>query len=165
MTSSPDEPTGIDTTATENVPGWTRAFVGIFLTAFVICGLLGIEAWPLSGFRLFSHLRTADHTALIGVTVDDEGVETPIPFGRLPAAYRGFGFVARDLPSLTSRERLSTCRVWMTAVERELERDVAGVRIYRLDVPVLPRAGERPASRPARSLVYGCSAGDSDATA
>jgi hypothetical protein len=165
MTSSPDEPVRRDTTTTENVPGWTRAFVGLFLTAFVICGLLGIEAWPLSGFRLFSHVRTADHTAFVAATVDDDGLETPIPFGRLPAAYSGFGFVARDLPSLMSRERLSTCRVWIDVAERELGRDVAGVRIYRLDITVLPRTGERAARRPARTLVYGCSVEGSDVPA
>jgi hypothetical protein len=165
MTSSPDEPVGTNTTTTESVPRWTRAFVGVFLTAFVLCGLLGIEAWPLSGFRLFSHLRTADHTAFVAVTVNDDGLETPIPFGRLPAAYRGFRFVARDLPSLTSEERLTMCRVWMDVAERELERDVAEVRIYRLDITVLPRTDGRAVSRTARSLVYDCSARGSDAPA
>jgi hypothetical protein len=165
MTSSPDEPVGTDTTTTESVPRWTRAFVGLFLTAFVLCGLLGIEAWPLSGFRLFSHLRTADRTSFVAVIVDDDGLETPIPFGRLPAAYSGFGFVARDLPSLTSGERLSTCRVWTDVAERELGRDVAEVRIYRLDITVLPRTGGRAVSRPARSLVFDCSARGSDAPA
>jgi hypothetical protein len=165
MTSSPDESVSTDTTTTEYVPRWTRAFVGLFLTAFVLCGLLGIEACPLSGFRLFSHLRTADRTAFVVVTVDDHGLETPIPFGRLPAAYRGSGFVARDLPSLSSEERLSTCRVWIDVAERELGRDVAEIRIYRLDITVLPRTGERAASRPARSLVYDCSTGGSVAPA
>jgi hypothetical protein len=53
----------------------------------------------------------------------------------------------------------------MDVAERELGRDVAEVRIYRLDITVLPRTGERAASRPARSLVYGCSAEGPDAPA
>ncbi|HKZ75754.1 MAG TPA: hypothetical protein VJ259_03740 [Actinomycetota bacterium] len=42
----------------EDVPLRIRAVVAVFLSAFLVCGLAGVEAWPLSGFRLFSHLRT-----------------------------------------------------------------------------------------------------------
>src|SRR5206468_2883631 len=40
------------------VPRWAKWFVSLFLTAFVVCGVVGIEAWPLTGWRLFSHVRT-----------------------------------------------------------------------------------------------------------
>ena len=43
----------------ERPPRGIRVFVWIFLAAFMICGAAGIEAWPLTGFRLFSHLRTS----------------------------------------------------------------------------------------------------------
>ena len=42
----------------ERVQPWARPFVTTLLGAFVLCGLFGIEAWPLSGFRLFSAPRS-----------------------------------------------------------------------------------------------------------
>jgi hypothetical protein len=33
----------------ERVPVRARVFVAAFLSAFLVCGLFGIEAWPLTG--------------------------------------------------------------------------------------------------------------------
>lgn len=164
MTARSDGSVEANRATTENVPAWTRVFVGAFLTAFVICGLFGVEAWPLSGFRLFSHVRTVDRATFVAVTVDADGIEDPIPFKRLPAAYRGFGFVARALPSLSPADRLAACRVWADVAELELGRHVAEVRVYRLDITLLPRAGERAVSQPVRTLAYGCTVDDPDAS-
>jgi hypothetical protein len=38
-------------------PAWTRRFVAVFLAAFVVCGIFGLEAWPLTGWRLFADAR------------------------------------------------------------------------------------------------------------
>jgi hypothetical protein len=81
MASTPD-------TGTERPQPWARPFVAVLLAAFVTCGVLGIEAWPLSGFRLFSAPRGAVTTGwrLIAVTADGERVR--INVSRLGAAYR-----------------------------------------------------------------------------
>jgi hypothetical protein len=54
----------------EGTPRWAAWFVGLFLSAFVICAVGGIEAWPLTGWRLFSHLRYEHQTSWRAAGVD-----------------------------------------------------------------------------------------------
>src|SRR6266511_3523031 len=60
-------------TGAEPVAPWARRFVWAFLAAFVIAGVFGIEAWPLTGWRLFADARTAKQVSWQGVTVDAAG--------------------------------------------------------------------------------------------
>src|SRR6266511_1677784 len=76
-------------TGAEPVAPWARRFVWAFLAAFVIAGVFGIEAWPLTGWRLFADARTAKQVSWQGVTVDAAGRERPIPWDDLPVRFRG----------------------------------------------------------------------------
>jgi len=67
-----------------------RLFVVAFTLAITICGALSIEAWPLTGWRLFSHERQQISTSWMATSVDARGRETPIPFGRFDQADRHF---------------------------------------------------------------------------
>jgi hypothetical protein len=142
--------------ANEEVPLRIRVFVAVFLSAFLLCGLTGVEAWPLSGFRLFSHLRTEDHVGWTATSEDRVGQETPIPFHFLPEAYRGFGFVARELPGMSAVDRLATCRAWAEAVRERFGREVVAIHVYRSDVSLLPREGTRSSGTTERRLVTTC---------
>jgi hypothetical protein len=139
----------------EVVPHRIRVFVWAFLAAFAVCGTLGIEAWPLTGFRLFSHLRSNDLVTYRTVAVDGVGSETPVPFGRLPVAYKGFGLIAPTLQSLPPDRARSACADLLNAV-RERSNDVVAIDVYRLTIDLSVRDGSRPAGRPARQLVYHC---------
>ena len=55
----------------------------------MVCGVAGLEAWPLTGWRLFADARQARQPGFQAVTVDRAGRETPIPFADLPVGYRG----------------------------------------------------------------------------
>src|SRR6266511_4560771 len=74
-------------TGAEPVAPWARRFVWAFLAAFVIAGVFGIEAWPLTGWRLFADARTAKQVRWQGVTVDAAGRERPIPWDALPFSF------------------------------------------------------------------------------
>lgn len=136
-------------------PRWVRRSVLAFLAAFAVCGLAGIEAWPLSGFRLFSHLRYEHQVSWAAATIGPDGTESPIRFGLLPPAHRGFVLVMRDFPAASPQEQDAVCRAWADAVRRT-DRAVVAVRIYQVEWDLLPREDGRAASPVKRTLRYMC---------
>jgi hypothetical protein len=97
-----------------------------FLAAVAACGVLQVELWPLSGFLLFSQVRTGTHVTWELVAVDDAGAEARVD----PAAMgRGFRQTAHALPAIASgpaRERQAACGAWLSRLD-----DVRTVRAYR----------------------------------
>ena len=145
----------METRATaEPAAPWARRFVWAYLAAFVIAGLFGFEAWPLTGWRLFADARTATQLSWQAVTVDGAGRERAIPFADLPVRYHGSVQVLKGFPQRSPRQRAAICRAWAGAV-RARGGDVREIRIYRLQVDVSRRLGDRGAP-PRRSLRYTC---------
>jgi hypothetical protein len=132
-----------------------RTFVAAFLAAFAVCGLFGIEAWPLTGWRLFSQLRTDHQVSWRAFAVDGRGYEEAIRFEDLPRAYRNFPLVMRTFASLSPREQVAACRAWLAAARREMT-VVGAVRIYRVDWYLSYRRGSGDGPAPARKLLYTC---------
>jgi hypothetical protein len=135
-------------------PAWTRRFVAVFLAAFVVCGTFGLEAWPLTGWRLFADARQPVQVAWQAVTVDPAGRETPVPFGDLPAGFHGNVQVLKGFAGLPAGEQAAVCRAWADAV-RDRGGQVEAVRGYRTVTDLSRRVGERSAP-PARELRWTC---------
>jgi hypothetical protein len=135
-------------------PAWTRRFVAVFLAAFVVCGTFGLEAWPLTGWRLFADARQPVQVAWQAVTVDPAGRETPVPFGDLPAGFHGNVQVLKGFAGLPAGEQAAVCRAWADAV-RARGGQVEAVRGYRTVTDLSRRVGERGAP-PARELRWTC---------
>jgi hypothetical protein len=144
-------------------PRWARRFVTAYLAVFVVCGLAGLEAWPLTGWRLFADARQAVQPGWQAVTVDRAGRETPVPFRDLPAGYQGYVQVLNGFPALAPDRKVAVCRAWAEAV-RARGGEVAAVRLYRTETDVSQRAGRRGAP-PRRTLRYTCRDGSVDAAA
>jgi len=56
----------IDTTAdpTRAAPSRrVRRFVNVYLALFIAFGLVQLELWPLTGFRLYAEIRTEERTS------------------------------------------------------------------------------------------------------
>jgi hypothetical protein len=141
----------------ERAPIGPRLFVAVFLSAFILCGFLGIEAWPLTGWRLFSHLRTSTLTTWQAQTVDVAGRATPLRFGQLPRAYRNFALIMKNFVAQPPGEQAAACADWAQAA-RDEGRQVQAVRIYRLQWDLSQRVDDR--ARPTgRRLVYSCEPG------
>ncbi len=138
----------------EPVARWARRFVWACLAVFVLAGLFGFEAWPLTGWRLFADARTARQLSWQAVTVDGAGRELPVPFAGLPIRYQGNVQVLKRYPERPPSEQAAICRAWADAV-RARGGDVREVRIYRLEVDVSQRLGDRGAP-PTRRLRYSC---------
>lgn len=139
---------------TDDVPRWTRPFVATFLAAFLLVALVGVDAWPLTGWRLFSHLRSSHQTTWNAATVDAAGAEHPVRFARFPAM-RGFSLLAAQLPRLSPPRRVAVCTAWAAAVH-ESDRTVRLFRVYRMERDLSQRAGDRAAPPLSRTLVYAC---------
>jgi hypothetical protein len=141
---------------TDDVPRWARPFVAAFLAAFLVVGLLGVDAWPLTGWRLFSHLRSSHQTTWDATTVDAAGAEHPVRFARFPQAMRGFSLLAARLPRLSPSRRAAVCAAWAAAVH-EGDRTVRLFRVWRVERDLSRRAGERAAAPISRTVEYACS--------
>jgi hypothetical protein len=117
-----------DPTAAPVGPG-VRRFALAFLAVFLACSLGGIEAWPLTGWNLYSRARSDEVARWRAVTVDHDGGEHGIVWDALPVAYRN---TYRQLPDLAERhptDREPVCRAWAEAV-RDRGQEVTAVRVY-----------------------------------
>jgi len=139
------------------VPAWTRALVAVFLAAFIVCGLGGIELWPLTGWRLFSVSRQPLDIGWSAVTVDARGAETPLPLGRMPISYRGAALLVGRFARMKDADREALCEALVAGANEAGARAVA-IRIYRVQVDHSIRSGKRNA--PGHStLAYECGNG------
>jgi len=145
-------------TEPERVPRRIRLFVAAFLAVFVFCGAFGREAWPFTGWKLFSYLRYDHNLSLTVATVDPAGVETPIAFGDLPRAYGWAPNIMSGFPKLTPARQEAVCAAWASAVRARGEVVVA-VRIYEEERYASRRDGNRGAAPFARTLRYTCGNG------
>lgn len=102
------------------------------MAAVAVCGLLGVEAWPLTGWRLFSQLRGPVVTRFEARTVAADGTERPIPFDRLPHAYSGSGPALVRMAGQSPEQREVVCRSWAVVTARVTEVPVTEVRVYQL---------------------------------
>jgi hypothetical protein len=128
-----------------------------FLAAFLVCGLFGIEAWPLTGWRLFADARQRHQHGRLAVAVDQAGVERPVPFAELPAGFQGHVQVLRGFNRLADAERAAVCDAWAGEL-RARGWAVAEIRIDDTVTDVGDRRGLRGAP-PRRTPRWVCETG------
>jgi hypothetical protein len=139
---------------TESIPRPVRVGIGVFLALFIFTGIFEIQAWPFTGWRLFSHTRTDESVALAAVAVDRAGHSYPL-HGRRVTAFRDLSAVAAYFDGLSPASKAATCRAWLSSVRSVVPSAVA-VRIYRVTQELVPRSRGRPAAPPVRSLAFEC---------
>jgi hypothetical protein len=145
-------------------PRFARLFVAVFLAAFVICALATVEAWPLTGWRLFSHLRSDEQTAWSATAVDSRGHEHEYPLGASEMGYRGFIFLMGGFAERSPAEQLELCDTWREGSSELLGFEASEVRIYLSEWTLSERERDR-AVRGEPELRYTCRPGAVDARA
>lgn len=132
-----------------------RVLFGSFFLLFAVAAAADVNAWPLTGWRLFSTVRGPTLPGWEAVVVADDGGEAPVPFDRMGRGYRGALHVLQDFPRLPDDERQAVCRTWASAA-RGVGTDVAAVRIYRT-VSTVSLGTSPPTTAKTRRLHTTCS--------
>lgn len=107
-----------------------RVLTWLLVAAVAVSGLSGIEAWPLTGWRLFSERRhpvTTRHEARVAAA---DGSEAPVPFNDLPSSYSGSVPVLAQMARQRPDRREPACSAWADATARLTGIPVAEVRVY-----------------------------------
>ncbi len=149
-------PAGDEPASAQSVPRSLRIGVGAFLAVFVFTGIFEIQAWPFTGWRLFSKTRSDESVALVAVAVDRAGHSYPL-HGRRVSALRNLSAVAGYFDGLSTASKAATCRAWLSSVRRVVPSAVA-VSIYRMTQQLVPRSRGRPTLPPVKNLAIQCSA-------
>jgi hypothetical protein len=107
-----------------------RLYAIALVVAVALCGALSIEAWPLTGWRLFATERRPIAHGWMATSVDARGHETEIPFDRFPAADRHLTSVMWTYAARTPAEQEATCVAWARLVRRYGGSAERGLRLY-----------------------------------
>jgi hypothetical protein len=138
---------------TDEVAPRVRRALYAFLLAFVMCGVLHLELWPFTGFRLFSELRPAERQSWELEAVDPAGTEHPIVLHDLPVAYRNTSKLLLGFPHRSTESRDAVCDAWVAPLEAKGQA-VADVHVYEVTASVRPHGPP-----PHRRLAYRCGSG------
>jgi hypothetical protein len=137
-----------------NAPRLARSFVLLFLAAMAAAAIFTWEPWPITSFRLFSHLRQDQQHGWAAVVTGTDGEETPLAIAGPAGDLRNFGFRMAEFETTSWQRRDEICRAWLAPLQ---ERGGAEIRLYRLRWRLSRRIenGDR-AAPPSRKLAFVC---------
>ena len=131
-----------------------RVLLYVFLLTFVYFGVEGKELWPMTGWRLFSSVRTDSQSSWQVDYIGVDGRSRPVPFDRMSWAYRGFPQVLRGFPDLPRDDQVGVCSAWLGALQAlGIESDQ--LEIHRTTWRLSDREGPR-AKPPRKVLAFTC---------
>jgi hypothetical protein len=138
-------------------PRLARPFVLAFLVVMAAAAILVWEPWPITSFRLFSHLRQDQQHGWAAASVDADGVEKPLQLAELSSGFRGFGFRMAEFESSSWDRRDEICRTWVAPLADAGGGQQQEIRIYRTEWRLSRRVdgGER-AAPPRQTLAFVC---------
>ena len=114
----------------DTVPRSARWLVGALFALLLVPGLIGFDAWPLTGWRLFSLARDETQTRWVVEAVDDGGSARIVDLEELPLRYRHAEWPMSDLPGASTERRQAVCEALLGAVV-DVEPTTVELRIAR----------------------------------
>lgn len=130
--SAPEDP---------SVPARARALVWSVIAVVAVAGFLGLELWPVTGWKLFSVSRTEMANRWVIEGVYDDGDSRIIDFGELPVAYSNSEWPLRSVGSGGTERSRALCRVLLDAAH-DRDPDLVGLRIARDSQRLVPDGDE-----------------------
>jgi hypothetical protein len=115
---------------TDAAPRSARWLVGALFLLLLVPGLVGFDAWPLTGWRLFSLARDETQTLWVLEAVADDGSSRLVDLEELPLRYRHAEWPMADLPGASTERRQAVCEALLGAVV-EVEPATVELRIAR----------------------------------
>ena len=125
----------------DTVPRSARWLVVVLLVLLLVPGLVGFDAWPLTGWRLFSLSRDETQTRWVLEAVDDDGSARLVSLEELPLRYRHAEWPMADLPGASTERRQAVCEALLAAVVA-VEPGIAELHIARDRARLEERDGE-----------------------
>jgi hypothetical protein len=107
-----------------------RRFSGALVAVFVIAGLAGLEAWPITGWKLFSLARDATQTRWEVEVADSRGRAVALDLDDLPMAFRQAEWLLVGLPGATPSARDELCAGLLRGATEAVP-EASGLRIVR----------------------------------
>jgi hypothetical protein len=97
-------------------PRPARILVAVLLVLLLVPGLIGFDAWPLTGWRLFSLSRDAEQTRWVVEAVAEDGDRRVVSLEELPLRYRHAEWPMAELPGASAARRDAVCEALAGAV-------------------------------------------------
>jgi hypothetical protein len=98
------------------VPRSARRLVAVILALLIVPGVIGLELWPLTGWKLFSLARDDAQTRWVLDAVDGEGGTRTVSLEELPLGYRHAEWPMAELPGASTVRRDDVCQALLGAV-------------------------------------------------
>jgi hypothetical protein len=102
----------------DEAPRSARVLVAVLLVLLLVPGLVGFDAWPLTGWRLFSLSRDATQTRWVFEAVAADGERRVVSPEELPLAYRHAEWPMAELPGASEARRDAVCGALLGGVRR-----------------------------------------------
>jgi hypothetical protein len=102
--------------AADGPPRSGRILVAVLLVLLLVPGLIGFDAWPLTGWRLFSVSRDAEQTRWVVEAVAADGGRRIVSLEELPLRYRHAEWPMAELPGASEARRDAVCEALAGAV-------------------------------------------------
>lgn len=131
-----------------------RVWVATLLALLVVPGVIGFDAWPLTGWRLFSLSRDAAQTEFaLDVRVEGAAGFREIDLEQLPLAFRNAAWPLAELPGGSPARRQAVCEALLEGVRRTIPdtRELALVRERRR-----MRSADEPTISEDREIIHRC---------
>jgi hypothetical protein len=122
-------------------PRSARWLVGALFVLLLVPGLIGFDAWPLTGWRLFSLARDDTQTLWVLHAVDEDGSSRLVDVEELPLRYRHAEWPMADLPGASTERRQAVCEALLGAVV-DVEPATVELRIARDEAQLQERDRE-----------------------
>jgi hypothetical protein len=132
-----------------------KAIIVLLLGMLLIAGIATIEAWPFTGWRLYSNTKGPTAGSYYAYRVAPDGSEHKIEYNRLPYSYQRAPYVLNKFPSSDPATREAVCDA-LAHGERQAGRPVMKIRIYWEVRRVVPLNGERHTKLLTREFRYAC---------
>lgn len=138
MTTGPVDQAGVP--PADAAPPSARVLVGVLLVLLVGAGI-GVEAWPLTGWRLFSAARDDTQTSWVLEAVQSDGSTRLVDLDELPGRYSNAEWALAEMQGATVTRREAVCRALLEPVVA-IEPDLEELRIARDDARLVERDGD-----------------------
>ena len=125
----------------DEAPRSARILVGILFVLMLVPGVIGFDAWPLTGWRLFSLSRGAEQSFWVLEAVDADGDRRVVSLEELPLRYRHAAWPMAELRSASDGRRDEVCTALLGAVV-DVHPDTSELVIARDHARLVERDGE-----------------------